>query len=81
MSGTSMATPTTVGVAAETLSHFPEFDGISLKKVLMESVTKKGSFASRMVSGGRVDLYQALQYGLKNYDQIVNSQAQRTNSK
>lgn len=81
MSGTSMATPTTVGVAAEALSHFPEFDGISLKKVLMQSVTKKGSFASKMVSGGRVDLYEALQYGLKNYDQIVNSQAQRTEQK
>lgn len=81
MSGTSMATPTTVGVAAEALSHFPEFDGISLKKVLMESVTKKGSFSSQMVSGGRVDLYKALQYGLKNYDQIIGSQAQRTAQK
>ena len=66
MSGTSMATPTTVGVAAEVLSHFPELGPVELKKVLMQSVTKVKDFTQKMASGGRVDLYQALQNALSN---------------
>lgn len=67
MSGTSMATPTTVGVAAEVLSHFPNLGPIELKNVLMSSVTKVDAFSMKMASGGRVDLYKALQEALKNY--------------
>ncbi len=67
MSGTSMATPTTVGVAAEVWSHFPELGALQLKKVLMESVTPVKDFQGKMVTGGRVDLYNALQYTLNNY--------------
>ena len=61
MSGTSMACPTTVGVAAEVWSHFPELGALELKQALMDSVTPVGRFEDRMVSEGRVDLYQALQ--------------------
>lgn len=61
MSGTSMACPTTVGVAAEVWSHFPELGALELKQSLMDSVTPVGRFQNRMVSGGRVDLYQTLQ--------------------
>lgn len=60
MSGTSMATPTTVGVAAEVLSQFPELGPKELKTILIESVTKVGNFSSKMVSGGRIDLFNAL---------------------
>lgn len=77
MSGTSMATPTTVGVAAEILSHFPEMDGISLKNVLINSVTKVKAFKNKMVSGGRVDLVSGLQYTLDNYSDIEQRQDQR----
>lgn len=70
MSGTSMATPTTVGVAAEVLSHFPELTPVQLKHVLMNSVTPVKSFQGKMVSAGRVDLYNALQYTLENYSQL-----------
>lgn len=66
MSGTSMATPTTVGVAAEVLSHFPNLSPLQLKTYLMKSVTKVKRFQSRMVSGGRVDLFNALQTVLNN---------------
>jgi thermitase len=66
MSGTSMATPTTVGVAAEVLSHFPELGPVELKKLLMNSVTKVKDFSTKMASGGRVDLYKALQSALNN---------------
>lgn len=65
MSGTSMATPTTVGVAAEVLSHFPNLGPKELKKVLMDSVTKVDRFDKITVSAGRVDLYNALQTALK----------------
>lgn len=61
MSGTSMATPTTVGVAAEVLSHYPELTYKQLKDVLMNSVTKVDSFKNKMVSGGRIDLKRALE--------------------
>jgi subtilisin family serine protease len=61
MSGTSMATPTTVGVLAEVLGRFPSLTPFELKKIAIESVTPVSSFKGLMVSGGRVNLYQALQ--------------------
>lgn len=61
MSGTSMATPTTVGVAAEILSHNPDLTMTQLKEVLINSVSKVASFKNKMVSGGRIDLLQGLE--------------------
>ncbi len=61
MSGTSMATPMTVGVAAEILSHNPQLTYKQLKDVLIKSVTKIGSFKDKMVSGGRIDLLKGLE--------------------
>ena len=65
-----MATPTTVGVAAEVLSHFPELTPLQLKATLMDSVTPVKSFATKMVSGGRVDLFKALNHTLENYTNL-----------
>ena len=62
MSGTSMASPTTAGVAAEVLSHFPHLSPLQLKEVLMNSVTKIDRFKDKMVSSGRIDLLKALEY-------------------
>jgi thermitase len=64
MSGTSMASPTTAGVAAEVLSHFPELGPVELKQVLIDSVSKVDAFERYMVSGGRVDLYESLRAAL-----------------
>lgn len=61
MSGTSMATPMTVGVAAEVLSHNPHLTYAQLKDVLIKSVTKINSFKDKLVSGGRIDLLKALE--------------------
>ena len=61
MSGTSMASPTTTGVAAEVLSQYPQLSPIQLKEVLISSVTKVNSFKNKMVSGGRIDLLKALE--------------------
>jgi subtilisin family serine protease len=61
MSGTSMATPTTVGVAAEILSHYPTLTYNQLKEVLIKSVTKIDNFKTKMISGGRIDLLKGLE--------------------
>ncbi len=60
LSGTSMATPTTVGVLAEILSHYPSLTNLQLKDHIMKTVSKVSAFSSKMVSGGRVDLDRAL---------------------
>lgn len=62
MSGTSMASPTTAGVAAEIWSHYPELNYTQIKEVLMKSVTPVEKFKSKMVSGGRIDLLNGLEY-------------------
>lgn len=60
MSGTSMASPTTTGVAAEVLSQYPNLSALQLKQVLINSVTKIDRFKGRMVAEGRIDLLKAL---------------------
>jgi thermitase len=60
LSGTSMATPTTVGVAAQVLAYYPDLSPLELKKALIDSVVKVNEFSQYMVSGGRVDLARAL---------------------
>ena len=69
-SGTSMATPAAVGVAAEVLSNFPELGPLELKKVIMESVTPVSRFEGKMVTAGRIDLYNSLKYVLQNYNNL-----------
>lgn len=60
MSGTSMASPTTAGVAAEILAHYPNLSPLQLKQVLMDSVSKVDRFKDKIVTGGRIDLLKAL---------------------
>jgi subtilisin family serine protease len=71
--GTSMASPVVAGVAAVVWSYFPELSAQEVKAALMNSVTKIDSnvikpgtkdemvpFSSLCVSGGVVNLYNAL---------------------
>lgn len=60
LSGTSMATPTTVGVAAEVLAQYPDLGALELKKLLMDTISPVSSFKGRMMAPGRVDLVNAL---------------------
>lgn len=69
MSGTSMASPNTAGLAAEVLSHFPDLSPVELKKVIMDSVTKVSKFSNKVMSGGRIDLDKALQLALRQSQQ------------
>lgn len=66
-SGTSMATPTTVGVAAQILSYYPKLTPLELKDVVMKSVTPVAAFTEKMVTGGRIDLAEGLKYAEANY--------------
>jgi len=59
-SGTSMASPTTAGVAAEILSRHPHLTPEKLKDLLMTTVTKSRRIRRPLKSGGRIDLYNAL---------------------
>ncbi|MEA9357715.1 S8 family peptidase [Bacteriovorax sp. PP10] len=61
MSGTSMASPTTTGVAAEILSHYPNLSPLQLKQVIMDSVNTDYRYKDKMITGGRIDLLKGLE--------------------
>lgn len=60
MSGTSMASPTAAGIAAEVWSRFPHLSPEELKAALMKTVTKSRRIRRSMASEGRIDLYATL---------------------
>ncbi len=60
-SGTSMAAPNASGVAAMVLGYYPELKVASLKKVLMDTVSKVPQFKGKMASEGRLNLKLALE--------------------
>lgn len=59
-SGTSMAAPNASGVAAMVMGYYPNLKNISVKQVLMETVTKVPAFQGKMVTEGRLNLKAAL---------------------
>ncbi len=60
-SGTSMAAPNASGVAAMIMGYYPQFPVATVKKVLMDSVTKVPDYRGKMVSEGRLNLKAALE--------------------
>ncbi len=60
-SGTSMAAPNLSGVAAMVIGYNPSLKAAGVKQILMASVVKVPAFEGKMLSGGRVNLKQALQ--------------------
>lgn len=60
-SGTSMAAPNAAGVAAMVMGYYPNLKNLSVKKVLMETVTEVSQFKGKIVSGGRLNLKAALE--------------------
>ena len=79
--GTSMATPVVAGVAAVLKSYFPGLSAKQLKKILLESSVKKhlkvyvpgtnhekvADFSDLSVSGGEVNLYNAIKMAIEKY--------------
>ena len=60
-SGTSMAAPNASGVAAMVMGYYPNLKNTTVKKVLMDTVTKVPEFEGKIVSGGRLSLKAALE--------------------
>ena len=56
-----MASPNVAGIATEVLSNFPDLRPEELKEILMGSSFKQPIYASKIKSGGRVDLEKALE--------------------
>jgi subtilisin family serine protease len=77
-SGTSLSTPIVAGAVAllysikcSSFSSFVKSDGknaaLAVKDIIMSSVDKKSSLAGKTVSGGRINISNALQQLLKEY--------------
>jgi subtilisin family serine protease len=76
-SGTSMASPVTAGVAAVLKSYFPKLTAADLKRIIMQSAQvhhtkvftpgsdKEVDFSTLSVTGGVVDLYEAVKLAQK----------------
>ncbi|MCB9093070.1 MAG: S8 family serine peptidase [Halobacteriovoraceae bacterium] len=62
LSGTSMAAPVVSGVLAELFSRYPEADGVSLKNIVMETVTKQSDFVGKMAAPGIINLYDSFEF-------------------
>ncbi len=68
MSGTSMAAPMVTGTAAMVYSYRNDLTLADVKTALLATARPLNSLAGKTVSGGMLDAYQALNYGL-NQDQ------------
>lgn len=64
MTGTSMAAPMVTGVAAMLYSYRTDLSLSDLKHVLIQSARPLASLQGKTVSGGMLDAYAALNYGL-----------------
>ena len=76
-SGTSMASPVTAGVAAVLKSYFPKLTATDLKRIIMQSAQvhhtkvqvpgtdRMADFSTLSVTGGVVDLYEAVKLAQK----------------
>ncbi len=71
-SGTSMASPSTAGVAALIMSYFPELTALEVKDVLMKSTRKFDNLQVQKPDGGKTKLDQlTITGGLLNaYDAV-----------
>ncbi len=72
MDGTSMASPSAVGVAALLMSYFPELSALQVKDILMKSTRKFDNLKVQKPGGGNVEFSQlSASGGLVNAYQAV----------
>ena len=60
-SGTSMATPHVAGVVAMVMAEDPSLSAAQVKQVILDSVDPLASLDGKVLSGGRLNAYNALQ--------------------
>ena len=63
MTGTSMAAPMVTGVAALLYSYRTDISLQDVKRILMNSARRLEGLEGKLVSGGMLDAYAALNYG------------------
>ena len=67
LSGTSMATPHVAGAAALLASNNPSASGASIKNLLLSNVDQSPAFLSSTISGGRLNLANAIRADRPNW--------------
>ena len=71
-SGTSMASPSTAGVAALLMSYYPELTAVQVKDILMKSSRKFDNLKVQKPGGGRIEFSQlSISGGLVNAYEAV----------
>jgi len=63
IAGTSMATPFVTGATALVASHFPNDGPAAIRSRILNSVDKVDALSGKLITGGRLNLYKALQAG------------------
>ncbi len=62
LQGTSMATPHVTGVAGLVASHDPLLTNAQIKTAILNSVDQKSAFSGKVLTGGRLNAFGAVQY-------------------
>jgi len=60
MDGTSMAAPIVSGIVGLVWSQYPNLNHLQVKEAILDSVDKLSSLNGKVVTGGRVNAYEAL---------------------
>ncbi len=72
-SGTSMAAPHVSGLAALIASENPSYDYTNIKNLILTTVDQNQNLSNKLVTGGRVNAYNALSYTPGGMKMLIHS--------